>query len=426
MRSEARGRADPWPRILHPRANSVVYWRGRHVRASDRLEELHAGSAKSPHVRRRGDRRGRVFRALPAPPTARTGVLHAGVRARRRRRRHLVLEPLSGRALRRREHAVFLFLRRRPAAGMALAGKILGPARHSRLRQPCRRPLRPEEGHHLRHDRDRRAFRRGRAPLDDRDRHGRAHPRAVLRHGDGLHLDGADPGHRRHRQLQGPHLPHRRLATREGRLHRRTDRRDRHWLVRHPGHPGAGAGSRACHRLPAYAELFPALAELPDDRRVRAVVEGALHGSAREYAQQLPWQPEGPQRQAGALGQRDGAPGDLSEALGHRRHALPRLVQRPAYRQGSERHGGRIRAPADQEDRQGSRDRRPSGSEDLSHSAPSGSASTAAISRPTTATMSIWSTSAKRRSSASRRTASSSTASITQSTASFSPPASTR
>ena len=55
------------------------------------------------------------------------------LRGGRRRRRHLVLEPLSRRALRRREHALLLFLRRRAAAGMGVDRAVSRPARDPAL-----------------------------------------------------------------------------------------------------------------------------------------------------------------------------------------------------------------------------------------------------------------------------------------------------
>ena len=59
-----------------------------------------------------------------------------------RRRRHLVLEPLSRRALRRREHAVFLFVLRGAAAGMGLERALRAAAGDFEIRQPRRRPFR--------------------------------------------------------------------------------------------------------------------------------------------------------------------------------------------------------------------------------------------------------------------------------------------
>ena len=48
-----------------------------------------------------------------------------------------------GCALRRREHAVFLLVLGGTGPGMELVGEIRAAARDPRLRQPCRRPLRP-------------------------------------------------------------------------------------------------------------------------------------------------------------------------------------------------------------------------------------------------------------------------------------------
>ena len=58
----------------------------------------------------------------------------AGLRGGERRRRHLVLEPLPGRALRRREHGVLLPVRRRPPAGVEWTERYAAPARDPRVR----------------------------------------------------------------------------------------------------------------------------------------------------------------------------------------------------------------------------------------------------------------------------------------------------
>ena len=74
-------------------------------------------------------------RALPAC-TCCTGcagsACGAGLRAGQWRRRHLVLEPLSRRALRRREHAVFLLVLRGIAAGVELERALRAAARDPR------------------------------------------------------------------------------------------------------------------------------------------------------------------------------------------------------------------------------------------------------------------------------------------------------
>ena len=61
------------------------------------------------------------------------GVCGAGVRGGRRRRRHLVLEPLSRRALRFRELDLRLFVLRRAAAGVGLERALRGAARDAAL-----------------------------------------------------------------------------------------------------------------------------------------------------------------------------------------------------------------------------------------------------------------------------------------------------
>ena len=99
------------------------------------------------------------------------------------RRRHLVLEPLSGRALRHPEPGVLLRLRRRARAGMGLDRALRLAARDRALPQPHRRPLRPAPRHPPEHRRDRGDVRRGHRHLGGRDRDRRAVPRPVLRHG---------------------------------------------------------------------------------------------------------------------------------------------------------------------------------------------------------------------------------------------------
>ena len=58
-------------------------------------------------------------------------VCRPRARGRRRRRRHLVLEPLSRRALRRREHGVLLLVLRRAAAGVGLDRALRRPSPRS-------------------------------------------------------------------------------------------------------------------------------------------------------------------------------------------------------------------------------------------------------------------------------------------------------
>ena len=69
----------------------------------------------------------------------------------RRRRRHLVLEPLSRRALRHPDHRLQLHLRSRAGGGVAMVGEIRHPARDPALSRLRRRSLRPAARHPLRH-----------------------------------------------------------------------------------------------------------------------------------------------------------------------------------------------------------------------------------------------------------------------------------
>ena len=101
---------------------------------------------------------------------ARLGFTGAGVRDRRRRRRHVVLEPLSGRALRRRKHGVLVQLRRRPPAGVGVDRALRAAARDRALRQPRGRSLRPAQGHHVQHEGHRGHLRRRRQHVDGHDR----------------------------------------------------------------------------------------------------------------------------------------------------------------------------------------------------------------------------------------------------------------
>ena len=117
------------------------------------------------------------------------GLHGARARGRQRRRRHLVLEPLSGRALRRREHGVLLPVLRRAAAGVGVERALRRAARDPALRQPRRRPLRPAPRHPVRHAR--RAPRRSTRPTGagrSRPSDGARTSAQLLHHGDGLPL----------------------------------------------------------------------------------------------------------------------------------------------------------------------------------------------------------------------------------------------
>ena len=84
------------------------------------------------------------------------GMKRARVRGRQRRRRHLVLEPLSGRALRLGQLHLLLHVRQAPAAGMGVVRALSRAGRDPALPRALRRALRPEARHRVRHARHRR------------------------------------------------------------------------------------------------------------------------------------------------------------------------------------------------------------------------------------------------------------------------------
>ena len=94
------------------------------------------------------------------------GLSARGVRAGHRRRRHLVLEPLSRRALRHREHAVFVLVLGRTAAGVGMDRALRRAAGDPEIRQPRRRPLQPAPRHPVQHPRRLDRLQRGHRSLD--------------------------------------------------------------------------------------------------------------------------------------------------------------------------------------------------------------------------------------------------------------------
>ena len=74
------------------------------------------------------------------------------------------------------------------------------------------------------------------------------------------------PQDRRHRELQGPVLPHRALAARAGELRGQARGGDRHRRHRRADHPGGRQDGGPSHRVPAHAQLVRAAAQRPDLR----------------------------------------------------------------------------------------------------------------------------------------------------------------
>src|SRR5439155_13953800 len=99
-------------------------------------------ATKGSRARRRAERairrdhyRRRDLRHVPAPPAARAWSERAGVRGWRRRRRHLVLEPLPRCAVRFRELDLRLLLLRRDPARVGTPRTLRGAAGDAALLQ---------------------------------------------------------------------------------------------------------------------------------------------------------------------------------------------------------------------------------------------------------------------------------------------------
>ena len=117
---------------------------------------------RSPSARRRADGscslrcdryRRRVLRPLCTASAARARDTRRRPGEGRQGRRDLVVQPVSGRALRHREHRVLLQLLRRDPAGVGVDGDDARPARDRGLPQLRRRPAGPPPRHPVRHQR---------------------------------------------------------------------------------------------------------------------------------------------------------------------------------------------------------------------------------------------------------------------------------
>ena len=161
---------------------------------------------------RRRDRRSGLCRHVHAALPARARLLGAGLRGRQRCRRHLVLEPLSRRALRCREPAIFLFLLRGTGPGVGVDREIRPAAGNPGLCQPCGGPVRPQARHPLRHQGDGARVRRSRETLECRDGRRPMLLGPILHHGGRLPLGGQPAPFRRARPLRGRGAAYRRVA----------------------------------------------------------------------------------------------------------------------------------------------------------------------------------------------------------------------
>ena len=152
--------------------------------------------------RRHHHRRGHVG-PVPALPVARTGFAGAGVRGRHRCRRHLVLEPLSRRALRFRKLFLRLFVLEGVAGGMGLVGAFCRPAGNAALSQSRRRQVRSAPRYPVSQPGHGGDLRGGDAELDRHARGRQPIPHALPDHRDRPAVDPHPAAHRGARQFQG-------------------------------------------------------------------------------------------------------------------------------------------------------------------------------------------------------------------------------
>ena len=316
------------------------------------------------HGDRHGDRRGRRRRdrrrlrrhVHELPPARPDGHGRPGVRGRRRRRRHLVLEPLPRRPLRLRVVHLLLLLRQGPDAGLGVERQVPGAAGDPALPEPRRRPLRHPPQHQVRDPGDGRPLGRGDEPLDRQDGPGRRGPRPLPRHRRRLPVERAGAQDPRPRLVPGRLVPHRRLAPRRRRLHRQARRRHRHGVERRAVDPGDRRPGRSPHRVPAHAAVHGP----GPPRHRRQGVPRRRQEALRRHLRAVPLVPRRAAVHAagplGAGGQRRGARRDLRGRLaGGRLQVHPHDVQRHQRRPPGQRH--RVGVHPQQDPRDGPRPR---------------------------------------------------------------------
>ena len=180
-----------------------------------------------------------------------------------RRRRDVVLEPLSRGSLRHPHHGLHLQLRPGTGEGVDLVGEVRHAAGDPGLPPVRGRPPRAAPGHRVLDRRHCGPLGRAGETVDDHDqwRPGGAVP--VLHHGHRLSVDAQVARHRRRRPVRRAGLLHQPLAARGRRLHRPAGRGHRHRLVGHPVHPAHRPPGEPAHGLPAHRELLHPGAQRP-------------------------------------------------------------------------------------------------------------------------------------------------------------------
>ena len=210
-----------------------------------------AGSRCGRARRRRG-----VRGALHARPAPRAGLLGRGAGGGRGRRRHLVLEPVPGPAVRHPDHRLHLHLGPGARGRVAVVGEVRDPARDPALPAARGRAPRPAPRHPVRHPGRPRGVARGGLGLARRDRGGRGPARPARHHGDRSAVGAQAHRHRRAGRLRGRGRVHRSLARGRRRRHRAAGRGDRHRLVGDPGDPDPGARGGGADGVPAHPRVL--------------------------------------------------------------------------------------------------------------------------------------------------------------------------
>ena len=187
---------------------------------------------------------------------ATAGLSVLGARSRRRRRRHLVLEPLPRRALRRRKCRLLILFRRGAAGQLDLERAVRRPTGDPGLPRARRRSLRPAAG-------TTRSTPKSSVRSSTRAAHlAGAHRRRCssttgrfLLCATGCLSAHQPPRHPRVRRLRRRGLLHRRLAARRAGLPRQARRRHRHRILWHSGDSAHRRAGRVAGGVPAFTEL---------------------------------------------------------------------------------------------------------------------------------------------------------------------------